>query len=75
MTPLRYCPLGFGVVHGIVWVLVDDVVEFEDLRLLGGEAVDYRNTVLLVQTDVVERHVLVVGVHDQRYLRGGPTRR
>lgn len=64
MTPLRYCPLRLHVVHGIVWVLVDDVVEFENLRLLGGETVNYRNAVLLVQADVVERHVLVVGVHD-----------
>ena len=54
VTPLRYRPLRLSVVHGIVRVLVDDVVELEDLRLLGGEAVDYRNTVLLVQADIVE---------------------
>lgn len=54
VTPFRYRPLRLSVVHGIVRVLVDDVVELEDLRLFGGEAVDYRNTVLFVQTDIVE---------------------
>jgi len=72
MAPLRHRPLGLGVVHGIIRVLVDDVVELEDLRLARGQAVDYRDAVLLVQADVVERRVLLVGVHDERYLRRGP---
>lgn len=71
VTPFRYRPLRLtGVVHGIVRILVDDVVELKDLRLLGGKTVNYRDAVLLVQANIIERRILVVGIHDQWHLRG-----
>lgn len=65
MAPFRGDPLRLGIVHGITWIFVDHIVEFEDLRLLGRKTVDDRDTILIVRAHVIERGVLVVRVNDQ----------
>lgn len=65
VAPFRGDPLRLGIVHGITWIFVDHIVEFEDLRLLGRKTVDDRDTILIVRAHVIERGVLVVRVNDQ----------
>lgn len=70
MTPFRDDPLRLGIIHGIIWIFIDHIVEFEDLWLLGSKTIDDRDSILIVGAHVVKRGILVVRVDDQWWFGG-----